>query len=160
MLAYVGKTATGKYSPFAFKQSISPYDIEFSGDMFVITAETALAYLEQERRGASTASTAETATAAGSGTASTPPNVPVEPTPTTTDKAPSKIAGIKWSGDVPPQKWMNFYTKVLSRFAGTSGLTLTIQIDVNPPDGISKQTLDETRGALRELGLKDELDEK
>lgn len=162
MLAYVGKTAAGKYLPFAHNESINPYDIEFSDDMFVITAETASAYLEQEKRGVSAASMGEGSSGAGP--------VPPSATPSTSDEAPTtepapapaatRIAGIRWSGDVPPQKWMNFYTKVLSRFAGTSGLKLTIQIDVSPPDGISKQTLDETKGALRELGLKDELDEK
>jgi hypothetical protein len=162
MLAYVGKTAAGKYLPFAFNESVSPYDIEFSDDMFVITAETALAYREQEKREASAVSTGEASSGTGSGATPATPSVPDEvpptqPAPTTVS---TKIAGIKWSGDVPPQKWMNFYTKVLSRFAGTSGLKITIQIDVSPPDGLSKQTLDETKGALRELGLKDELDEK
>ncbi|MDP2809468.1 MAG: hypothetical protein Q8O34_04910, partial [Rhodocyclaceae bacterium] len=158
MLAYVGKTAAGKYLPFAFNKSINPYDIEFSDDMFVITAETAMAYRDPEARGAGAASTGEGSSGAGSATPSATPGVADEQQPAPTP-APTKIAGIRWSGDVPPQKWMNFYTKVLSRFAGTSGLKITIQIDVNPPDGLSKQTLDETRGALRELGLKDELDE-
>jgi hypothetical protein len=26
---------------------------------------------------------------------------------------------LRWRGTVPPQKWMNFYTKVLTRFAGS-----------------------------------------
>ena len=162
MLAYLGKTAAGKYLPFAFNQSISPYDIEFSDDMFVITAETAAAYLEQEKRGATMPSAREGASGTGSGTPSATPVVPGEAPPTQPTPTPvsTKIAGIRWAGEVPPQKWMNFYTKVLSRFAGTSGLKITIQIDVSPPDGLSKQMLDETKGALRELGLKDELDEK
>jgi len=162
MLGYVGKTAAGKYLPFVFNESVSSYDIELSDDMFVITAQTALAYREQEERRASAGSTGEASAGTGSGATSATPSIPDEepptqPAPTTVS---TKIASIKWSGDVPPQKWMNFYTKVLSRFAGTSGLKITIQIDARPPDGVSKQTLDETRGALRELGLKDELDEK
>lgn len=161
MLAYVGITAAGKYLPFAFNESVSPYDIEFSDDMFVITAEAAAAYLEQEKRGASTASAAVSSDI-GPGTTSATPSDPDEQPPAQPAPAPPsmKIAGIKWSGDVPPQKWMNFYTKVLSRFAGTAGLKITIQIDMSPPDGLSNQTLDETKSALRELGLKDELDEK
>lgn len=63
-------------------------------------------------------------------------------------------------GEVPAQKWMNFYTKVLSRFAATSGLKLTIQVEINPPDGLSKQTLEETQNALRELGLDSHISEK
>jgi hypothetical protein len=162
MLAYVGKTAAGKYLPFAFNESVSPYDIEFSDDMFVITAETAATYLEQEKRGVSTVPTGEGPSGTGSVTPSATLCTSDETKATEPTPAPAviKIAGFRWSGDVPPQKWMNFYTKVLSRFAGTSGLKLTIQIDVSPPDGLSSQTLDETKGALRELGLKDELEEK
>ena len=35
-----------------------------------------------------------------------------------------------------------------------------IQIDVMPPGGVSKQTVEDTRNALRELGLSDRLEEK
>jgi len=63
-------------------------------------------------------------------------------------------------GEVPPQKWMNFFNKVLSRFAAASGLKLTIRVDASPPDGLSKRAIEETQGALRELGLDDRLMEK
>jgi hypothetical protein len=55
---------------------------------------------------------------------------------------------------------MNFYTKVLSRFAATPGLRLAIEVEVRPPDGLSKQALEETQNALRELGLDDPVIEK
>jgi hypothetical protein len=55
---------------------------------------------------------------------------------------------------------MHFYTKVLSRFAAASDLKLTIQVEVSPPDGVSKQTVEETQNALRELGLDDRMTEK
>jgi hypothetical protein len=51
------------------------------------------------------------------------------------------------------QKWMNFYTKVLSKFAGAQGLKLTLSIEVSPEGGISPQRIEETRMALQELGL-------
>jgi hypothetical protein len=72
---------------------------------------------------------------------------------------PAKIAGIQWAGAVPSQKWMNFYTKVLSRFAGGAGLKLTVQVEVSPADGISRSAIDETRNALRELGLEEKITE-
>ena len=53
---------------------------------------------------------------------------------------------------------MNFYTKVLSKFAATSGLKLTLRVEVTPAEGISRQKVDETKVALRELGLKDSLE--
>jgi hypothetical protein len=68
-----------------------------------------------------------------------------------------KVAVLRWSGEVPAQKWMNFYTKVLSRFATTKNLRLTVAVDVAPDGGVSKQAMEETKTALRELGLKDEL---
>ncbi len=55
---------------------------------------------------------------------------------------------------------MNFYTRVLSRFAAIPGLTLTVQVEVSPVDGVAKQTVEETQNALRELGLDDHVNEK
>ena len=64
---------------------------------------------------------------------------------------------LSWSGEVPPQKWMNFYTKVLARFAGKKGLTLRINVDASPEEGVSDQQVEETKLALRELGLDDDV---
>ena len=50
-------------------------------------------------------------------------------------------AGIKkiaWSGEIAPQKWMNFYTRVLSRFVTGSGLKITVNVEVAPEDGVSQ----------------------
>ena len=52
---------------------------------------------------------------------------------------------------------MNFYTRVLSRFVTGTGLKITVNVEVAPEDGVSKQKADETRTALRELGLNDNL---
>jgi hypothetical protein len=52
---------------------------------------------------------------------------------------------------------MNFYTKVLSRFATTKNLRLTVAVEVAPDSGVSKQSIEETKTALRELGLKDDI---
>lgn len=38
--------------------------------------------------------------------------------------------------------WMNFYTKVLARFAAAKGLKLTLTVDVQP-DGVSKARIEE-----------------
>ena len=67
---------------------------------------------------------------------------------------PAAAPGIlKWTGDIPPQKWMNFYTKVLSKFASGHGLKLTLRVEVASEGGISPQKIEETRTALQELGL-------
>ena len=48
---------------------------------------------------------------------------------------------------------MNFYTKVLARFATPDNLRLTVAVEVTPEGGVSKQSMEETKTALRELGL-------
>jgi len=77
------------------------------------------------------------------------------------EKPKRKEAGkqmICWSGDVPPQKWMNFYTKVLSRFASSPGLELTVSFEVpaDPDQGESKAN--DAKTGLRELGLDDNIE--
>ncbi len=64
-------------------------------------------------------------------------------------------ASIRWSGSVPPQKWMNFYTKVVTRFANTPGLTISVSFNVPADQEQSKAKANETRAALKELGLDD-----
>lgn len=162
ILAYVGKGASGKYQPFAFNQSVSSADIEFSDDMFIIKAEVARASLDAQATPPLAGGAGQgggTGVGAGTGGGTEPGGTPIEPRPAPTPPVPgpAKIAGIRWSGEVPPQKWMNFYTKVLSRFAATPGLKLTIAVEVSPSDGISKQSLEETQNALRELGLDDQV---
>ncbi len=64
---------------------------------------------------------------------------------------------IRWSGDVPPQKWMNFYTKVLSRFASSKDLKLSVTFEV-PADGEQGTTkANEAKTGLKELGLDDDV---
>jgi hypothetical protein len=146
-----------------FGVSITPQEVEISDDVYVITAETAEAYkqslsappkpigtgnlFDQKGRPAPT-------TTGGSVITKPPSEDDVEdpPIPPVSDR----IATLRWSGDVPAQKWMNFYTKVLSRFATTKSLRLTVAVEVSPDGGVSKQSVEETKTSLRELGLKDD----
>ena len=153
MLGYVGKKVDGSYSPFHWNSSLPSQDVEISDDVFLIQRELAEAYK--------------------AGRASPTPGAVVEPTETNSSKAtaaapatngksptPASIPRLVWNGDVPHQKWMNFYTKVLSKFAATAGLKLTLRVEVAPKEGVSQQKLDETKVALRELGLKDTLEDE
>lgn len=65
---------------------------------------------------------------------------------------------MRWSGEVPAQKWMNFYTKVLAKFATTGGLKVRVTFEVAPDGGLLPQRIDETKALLRELGLDDNVD--
>jgi hypothetical protein len=76
---------------------------------------------------------------------------PVQVSPTPPVQPTQLTGGLVWEGKVPPQKWMNFYTRVLAPFVTQAGLKLTVRFDVT--EGISRQKVDEIRIVLRELGL-------
>jgi hypothetical protein len=134
-------------------------EIEFSEDMFLVTRETADAYLKSKQ--SPPPASAEKPASPDEGAQPKSPVPPVEKEPTT--GAPGEKAEqltfskLGWSGEVPPQKWMNFYTKVLAKYASTKGLKVKISVEVGPDEGVSKTKAEETRAALRELGLNDEL---
>jgi hypothetical protein len=67
------------------------------------------------------------------------------------------INRITWTGEIPPQKWSIFYQRVLSKFAVGKGLKLTLKIKVAAEGGVSPQKVGETKLALRELGLSDDV---
>lgn len=67
---------------------------------------------------------------------------------------------LSWQGEIQPQKWMNFYTKILSKFVTSGGLKITLKADISPTDGISKQKIEEIKNALRELGLDDNIEKE
>ena len=164
LLAYVGKAADGRYRPFIYKKSLPASDVEISDEAFIISKELADEYMA---RGATAAPVAPPPEVTGGFVQS--PIVDGGPRGVTTGTGPAgrqpghdttpptEISGFTWTGEVSPQKWMNFYTKVLSRFATGAGLKLTVSVVVAPPGGLASSKIEETRNALRELGLNEEL---
>jgi len=162
LLAYVGKGREGRYVPFMFERSIDSSDVEISDETFIITKETALAY----RQAQTEPSVAGLPSSDAEHTSATPglaePGAPSTAPPETAGRFERPLArarSLTWSGEIPSQKWMNFYTRVISKFATGSGLKLSIKFEITPEDGVSAQRIDEIRGALRELGLNDKFDE-
>jgi hypothetical protein len=82
-------------------------------------------------------------------------NVTQPPPPSPT--LPMEIKGLRWSGEVPAQKWMNFYTKVLAKYATTGSLRLKVTFEISPDGGLMPQRIEETKASLRELGLDDDV---
>jgi len=64
---------------------------------------------------------------------------------------------LTWSGEVPSQKWMNFYTKFLTKLGVGTDLSLNVNVKCKPQGGLSPQKAEEIKSALRELGLDDTL---
>jgi hypothetical protein len=151
MLGYVGKAADGSYAPFHWNSSLSSQDVELSDDVFVIQRERAEAY--KAGRISPPQEVVDKITVTDISDATDTSRVPDSKSP-----IPANIPRLVWSGDVPHQKWMNFYTKVLSKFAASAGLKLTLRVEVAPAEGVSPQKVDETKVALRELGLKDSIE--
>jgi len=69
------------------------------------------------------------------------------------EKPESTPKTLRWQGTIPPQKWMNFYTKVLSKFVSSPGLTLQVGFEVPLDNESVKVNVDEIKSALRDLGL-------
>ena len=159
LFSYVGKAADGRYEPFVYKRSLPGNDVEISEDLFLISRERAEEYLKAQEPGAAPTGTLGAVGAGDQGvetvsTVSASGATGAVATPATA----GVVKGFTWSGVLPAQKWMNFYTKVLSRFATGDGMKLTVTIDVAPTGGVAKSKLDETRVALRELGLSEHFD--
>lgn len=74
-----------------------------------------------------------------------------------TSSVPLSAGAISWRGTISPQKWMTFYTKVLTRFVGSPGLKIEISFEAPTKPEETKSKLEETKTALRELGLSEEI---
>jgi len=156
LLAYIGKTGSCDYKPFVFNQALMSSDIEFSEEMFLITRETAEARLKNR----SVPTVARSAAKPGEpGEKQKPGELEAEAKKGPDPQKPEQLTfgSIAWTGEVPHQKWMKFYTGILTKFASAKGLKPKISVEVQPEGGISKQKIEETKAALRELGLSDDV---
>ncbi len=181
ILAYVGKTGNNNYEPFFFGNNLTSNDIDISEEMFIITKETAEAYqaaktkplpppepivqqsLDPNKDNDTTTSDEETAPTSASSTVNT--NMVKEIVPSTSTTTPNTLPDgnykqIQWVGEVPSQKWMHFYTKVITKLANSKGLKLSINLSIAPEGGISPQKVEEIKMGLRELGLMDDIEIK
>ena len=75
----------------------------------------------------------------------------------TKKKIIGKKSMLTWRGEIQPQKWMNFYTKVLSRFATKKSLKISVDFTFVEETGVSEQLIEETKTSLKEIGLNDEV---
>lgn len=147
--AYVAKNSDGGYDPFMFKEAFIGTDLEIADDVFLITKEEAEAY----RIGPTEP------ICMGKPTTKSPDND--HPEPASSDPRSEEndlVSGFHWNGEVSPQKWMQFYTKVLTAVTATKGLRLDVRISMQPEAGISRAKIDQIRFALRELGMSEQIE--
>ena len=70
---------------------------------------------------------------------------------------PETPTRLVWSGEVAPQKWSQLYMKVLTKLVSGGDVRLTVDIEATLKDGATDQRVEETKAALRELGLSDDV---
>src|SRR5439155_10790657 len=110
--------------------SLSSQVVEVSDEVFLIQREFAEAYAAGKAGlppvivGGTAVAGGTTALPLGGGGVTAPGNSPTTDRPAV---GPASIPRLVWTGDVPHQKWMNFYTKVLSKFSAAAGLKLTLR---------------------------------
>jgi hypothetical protein len=163
-IAYVGKAASGKYLPFNFERTITAFDVEISDEMFIIRKESAEAFRQQSTRPDSPVPPQPSLPGLDGVAAPDPRLDQPKPTPapvTSGAKGGPEFTqltlGLTWSGEVPSQKWMNFYTKFLTKLGVGNELSLNVSVKCKPQVGLSPQKIEEIKSALRELGLDDNL---
>jgi hypothetical protein len=156
-LGYAEVKSDGTWDRLRFEESTPPSEISFSDGAVLVTKETAKAWLESKKQPVSIEPepTPLPSPSQGSDETVTTPTGGADPTQPggQTLVQPELFNSIEWEGDIPPQKWMMFYNKVLAKLTVGSGLKLTVKVDASPEGGISKAKLQETKHALQELGL-------
>ncbi|MCC6650376.1 MAG: ATP-binding protein [Candidatus Eisenbacteria bacterium] len=153
-LAYASRRGDA-YEPFLFKTPLGAADVEISEDTVVLRKEDAARILAAvEAGGPAKPTPVPPPGASPGGGASTSTVGSTPPAPPVSVRA---ISGFRWEGDVPWQKWNQFYGKVFSRFS-QKGLKLRVVVDVIPTGGASEQEVHDTRAALKELGLSGEIE--
>lgn len=156
--AYVGKKSDNTYDPFCYEEPMIGSDIEILDEVYIVQKSVAEAYRKDQ--------TIPVAPIYGRGLGEgvVAPATPVHETQKEIfgdeKRKEKKFSALRWVGEVSPLKWMNFYTKVLSRFASGSGLKLKVEIEVKPEEGIPEQKVEQTKVSLRELGLNEEMEIK
>ncbi len=83
-----------------------------------------------------------------------PPTPPLPPLPT----QHGSIKRMTWAGEVPPQKYVNLYQKLMSPYVLEGGVTVRMSVEITPTGGVSPQRVEEAKAALRELGLEGDLE--
>ena len=152
LFAYVGKAPAGGYEPFRYGAGLAADAIELSDEVYIVNKEAAEQYQKTKESPVPPELPVPSGAppiASGRTTPSPVPDQHGTPSGVTT----AAVERLTWSGEVPAQKWMNFYTKVLSKFVSGKGLRLTLKVEVSPDGGISRQRIEETQTALHELGL-------
>lgn len=75
------------------------------------------------------------------------------------DEGPGpSVVSITWQGNLPHQRWIEFYQKVLSVHAASGSVESHVRVDIRPSTGTREDVIGRLRASLKELGLPDDLE--
>ena len=72
---------------------------------------------------------------------------------TTTSTPPTNPTHFTWQGSVTPQKWMTFYSKVMTKVANKPDIAVNLKVTAEMHGELTEQLVEELKSALQELGL-------
>lgn len=170
VIAYVIKGSGGEYAQFHFKDpQFSVMNVDISEDTYIITTAMAQAYLDGRPQSSVNQTTPEDTwdgaqpdsglpypeQFGSSQPLADPPYDGAQPQNATVPAMTS--TRLIWNGTIPSQKWMNFYTRVLSGLVNAGELRLALTIEASPNNGLTHQQVEAIKAALRDLGLPDNI---
>lgn len=155
--AYVIKSGD-KYEPFRFKQGLMAGEVEIADDVYILKKELAEKYEESLKSPTPASDNATIDTKITNDPPAAPVSTPPTPDPGVEPPPLFKqtVQRIFWSGELSSQKWSLFYQKVLMKHVGPN-LKVSVKFESAPDEGVSLQKVGETKSALRELGLTDDV---
>lgn len=150
IIAYVGKSNDSKYEPFCFKEAMLTSDIEFSDSMYIIKKSVAEEYQKDPLAVIATPQQPTQPIPNG--------DTAPEPTKTTTATKEKTFSSVKWSGEIPWGKWNQYYLKVIAGLVRNTNLKINVEISAKSENGITQHSIEQTKIALRELGLDENIE--
>jgi len=145
-----GAKAEGGYEREWYEERITPDEVAFEPDVFLLKKDKARALKKGPTAGAGT----ETETPPG-------PKAPEEgeegPRPGTGTDTEEETRTIRIRGTVPPEVWNRIGTKLLPKLRSGEDLVLQIEFSVKAKGDAAARLVSDLRQALDDLGLKDRL---
>lgn len=142
-----GKNPDGTYERFWFQEEVSPEEVAFEAEVFLLRKSTADAVKAAR-------------SVIGVPTPSPESEPTPEPVPPVLDstaspeaEAVSPTRTVRVVGEVPPEVWNRFGTKILPKLRLGSDLKIRLELSASAPTDSTKGLIDELRRILQELNV-------
>lgn len=60
---------------------------------------------------------------------------------------------VRWSNEIPPHKWVHYYTQVLSKLVNAGDVKICVDVEASPKSGITQGQIEEIEIALKQYGI-------